>query len=150
MLFPPTIPAFPALKKLLDPPASSLDISPAASQPQFNPHPAAAVAAFSLLNAATQPAAAVSNTCAKCGITFRMTSDLVYHMRTHHTRPDKERIGGGTGNNNDARGSKKQTEKLKCNVCGENFKERHHLTRHMTAHQDLAAAAANNSLYGGF
>ena len=27
-----------------------------------------------------------SNTCAKCGITFRMTSDLVYHMRTHHTR----------------------------------------------------------------
>ena len=25
---------------------------------------------------------------------------------------------------------------MKCNVCGENFRERHHLTRHMTAHQD--------------
>ena len=27
-----------------------------------------------------------SNTCAKCGVTFRMTSDLVYHMRTHHSK----------------------------------------------------------------
>ena len=27
-----------------------------------------------------------SNTCAKCGVTFRMTSDLVYHMRTHHAK----------------------------------------------------------------
>ena len=27
-----------------------------------------------------------SNTCAVCGVTFRMTSDLVYHMRTHHAK----------------------------------------------------------------
>ena len=32
-----------------------------------------------------------SNTCAKCGVTFRMTSDLVYHMRTHHSKPNQMR-----------------------------------------------------------
>lgn len=31
-----------------------------------------------------------SNTCAICGVTFRMTSDLVYHMRTHHARSASE------------------------------------------------------------
>jgi len=30
---------------------------------------------------------------------------------------------------------RRQGDRLKCNVCGENFRERHHLTRHMTAHQ---------------
>ena len=61
------------------------------------------------------------NWCAKCNASFRMTSDLVYHMRSHHKRefdPVK----------------KKRDEKLKCDVCGETFKERHHLTRHMTSH----------------
>ena len=63
------------------------------------------------------------NTCASCSLTFRMTSDLVYHMRTHHKRQqetDKLRRG----------------EKLKCPICKERFRERHHLTRHMTAHED--------------
>jgi reticulon-4 receptor-like 1 len=63
------------------------------------------------------------NTCASCNLTFRMTSDLVYHMRTHHKRQqeaDKLRRG----------------EKLKCPICRERFRERHHLTRHMTAHED--------------
>ena len=62
------------------------------------------------------------NWCAKCNATFRMTSDLVYHMRSHHKRefdPMK----------------RKREEKLKCNVCNETFRERHHLTRHMTSHQ---------------
>jgi len=27
---------------------------------------------------------AAANTCARCGLTFRMTSDLVYHMRMSH------------------------------------------------------------------
>ncbi|KAK3602457.1 hypothetical protein CHS0354_005923 [Potamilus streckersoni] len=61
------------------------------------------------------------NWCAKCNTTFRMTSDLVYHMKSHHKRefdPVK----------------KKRDDKLKCNVCQETFKERHHLTRHMTSH----------------
>lgn len=65
------------------------------------------------------------NVCAKCSISFRMTSDLVYHMRTHHkseTATDPNR--------------RKREEKLKCPVCNESFRERHHLTRHMTAHQD--------------
>lgn len=61
------------------------------------------------------------NCCAQCSATFRMTSDLVYHMRSHHKRefdPMK----------------RKREEKLRCNICSESFRERHHLTRHMTSH----------------
>ena len=29
---------------------------------------------------------------------------------------------------------RRHVDSLTCNVCGENFRERHHLTRHMTAH----------------
>lgn len=65
------------------------------------------------------------NVCAKCNISFRMTSDLVYHMRTHHK---SESIADPH--------RRKREEKLKCSVCNESFRERHHLTRHMTAHQD--------------
>nr|CAH7761400.1 unnamed protein product [Callosobruchus chinensis] len=64
------------------------------------------------------------NVCAKCNISFRMTSDLVYHMRSHH-KNDSGDIG-----------KKRREDKLKCPVCAESFRERHHLTRHMTAHQD--------------
>ncbi|XP_076315759.1 zinc finger protein 488-like [Tachypleus tridentatus] len=62
------------------------------------------------------------NWCAKCNATFRMTSDLVYHMRTHHKREP-------------IRVKTKREEKLKCTLCNESFRERHHLTRHMTSHQ---------------
>ena len=63
------------------------------------------------------------NVCAKCNLSFRMTSDLVYHMRSQHRREaDPVR--------------QKRQEKLRCPVCGENFRERHHLTRHMTSHDD--------------
>ncbi|CAG9784804.1 unnamed protein product [Diatraea saccharalis] len=65
------------------------------------------------------------NVCAKCSVSFRMTSDLVYHMRTHHKSES-------TADPN----RRKREEKLKCPVCNESFRERHHLTRHMTAHQD--------------
>ncbi|KAH3869076.1 hypothetical protein DPMN_032234 [Dreissena polymorpha] len=61
------------------------------------------------------------NWCAKCNTSYRMTSDLVYHMRSHHKRyfdPIK----------------RKREEKLQCDVCKESLKERHHLTRHMTSH----------------
>ncbi len=71
--------------------------------------------------AASNFASLSQNWCAKCNATFRMTSDLVYHMRSHHkmhTDPMK----------------KKREDKLKCNICGETFRERHHLTRHMTSH----------------
>ncbi|XP_013421582.1 PR domain zinc finger protein 8 [Lingula anatina] len=79
-----------------------------------------------LLNAANPFIAATpfnltQNWCAKCNATFRMTSDLVYHMRTHHKKEtDQEK--------------KKRGDKLRCNVCNETFRERHHLTRHMTSH----------------
>ncbi|RWS29875.1 uncharacterized protein B4U80_08629 [Leptotrombidium deliense] len=65
-----------------------------------------------------------TNWCAKCNATFRMTSDLVYHMRSHHKNVTP----------NDPM-KKKREEKLRCNICGESFRERHHLTRHMTSHQ---------------
>ncbi|XP_015787049.1 uncharacterized serine-rich protein C215.13 [Tetranychus urticae] len=65
-----------------------------------------------------------TNWCAKCNATFRMTSDLVYHMRSHH----KKEVSADPL-------KKKREEKLRCNICGESFRERHHLTRHMTSHQ---------------
>jgi len=56
-----------------------------------------------------------------------MTSDLVYHMRSHHK---------GDHISSDMMRRRREQEKLKCPVCNESFRERHHLTRHMTAHQD--------------
>nr|CAG4635904.1 EOG090X0POW [Artemia franciscana] len=75
------------------------------------------------INASTLTMTTNQNVCAKCNLSFRMTSDLVYHMRSQH-RPetDLEKLRRG--------------EKLKCPVCGESFRERHHLTRHMTSHSN--------------
>jgi PR domain zinc finger protein 8 len=96
------------------------------SQPeQFIRNPAAAILSTLLpttLGALSLPA---QNVCAKCNISFRMTSDLVYHMRSHHKNE----------NTHDPN-RRKREEKLKCPVCSESFRERHHLTRHMTAHND--------------
>lgn len=97
------------------------------SQPeQFIRNPAAAILSTllpSTIGALTLPA---QNVCAKCNISFRMTSDLVYHMRSHH----KNESGGPEIQ------KRKREDKLKCPVCQESFRERHHLTRHMTAHND--------------
>lgn len=70
------------------------------------------------------------NVCAKCNLSFRMTSDLVYHMRSHHKT---ESVNEST--------KRRREEKLRCLVCDETFRERHHLTRHMTAHQDKESDA---------
>ncbi|XP_012272385.1 Krueppel-like factor 10 [Orussus abietinus] len=70
------------------------------------------------------------NVCAKCNLSFRMTSDLVYHMRSHHKN---ENAGEAA--------RRRREEKLRCPVCDESFRERHHLTRHMTAHQDKESDA---------
>lgn len=91
-------------------------------------NPAAAAALLTTLippTIATSFSLTAQNVCAKCNISFRMTSDLVYHMRSHH----KSEYAGDTNR-------RKREEKLKCPVCNESFRERHHLTRHMTAHQD--------------
>lgn len=95
------------------------------SQPDIR-NPATAAILSSLLPpsfaALSLPA---QNVCAKCNISFRMTSDLVYHMRSHHKNDVANDLS-----------KRRREEKLKCPVCAESFRERHHLTRHMTAHQD--------------
>ncbi|XP_049542778.1 zinc finger protein 488 [Anopheles darlingi] len=92
-------------------------------------NPAAAAILSTLLPSAMSTfTLSAQNVCAKCNISFRMTSDLVYHMRSHH-KSEREV-------HDQAR--RKREDKLKCPVCNESFRERHHLTRHMTAHQDKA------------
>ena len=83
------------------------------------------------LAALTIPTA--QNICAKCNISFRMTSDLVYHMRSHH-KNDSSNLFSDPCTSSSAK--RRREVKLKCPVCSELFRERHHLTRHMTAHQD--------------
>ncbi|KAG9353758.1 hypothetical protein JZ751_011880, partial [Albula glossodonta] len=58
------------------------------------------------------------NWCAKCNASFRMTSDLVYHMRSHHKKEfSMEPLV-----------KRRREEKLKCPICNESFRERHHLS----------------------
>lgn len=106
--------------------ASNLHSSTLMPQPdQFIRNPAAVILSTLLpttLGALSLPA---QNVCAKCNISFRMTSDLVYHMRSHHKSEHAQDSN-----------RRKREEKLKCPVCSESFRELHHLKRHMTAHQD--------------
>ncbi|XP_078386832.1 zinc finger protein 488 [Cetorhinus maximus] len=72
----------------------------------------------------TSFAVSAQNWCAKCNASFRMTSDLVFHMRSHHK---KEYAA-------DYLSQRRREEKLTCPICNEFFRERHHLSRHMTSH----------------
>lgn len=74
---------------------------------------------FTSLGSSTQ------NRCAKCSLSFRLTSDLVFHMRSHHK---KEHAGP------DLHSKNLREEALSCPICHEYFRERHHLSRHMTSH----------------
>ena len=88
------------------------------------------------------------NWCARCKTSFRMTSDLVYHMRTYHRRDTAttsgtnavDDVAASSGDDVARKGDEHGGEKsgdgktLRCNVCRETFRERHHLTRHMTSH----------------
>ncbi|XP_006630371.2 zinc finger protein 488 isoform X1 [Lepisosteus oculatus] len=67
---------------------------------------------------------AVQNWCAKCNLSFRMTSDLVFHMRSHHKKEFAV----------ESQVKKRREDKLTCPICHEYFRERHHLSRHMTSH----------------
>lgn len=87
-------------------------------------NPAAAILTSLLPPSLAALSLPAQNVCAKCNISFRMTSDLVYHMRSHHKNDSTDCH------------RKRREDKLKCPVCAESFRERHHLTRHMTAHQD--------------
>lgn len=64
------------------------------------------------------------NWCAKCNLSFRMTSDLVFHMRSHHKKEFAM----------ESQVKKRREDKLTCPICHEYFRERHHLSRHMTSH----------------
>uniref|UniRef100_A0A3Q3KTQ5 Zinc finger protein 488 n=1 Tax=Mastacembelus armatus TaxID=205130 RepID=A0A3Q3KTQ5_9TELE len=66
----------------------------------------------------------VQNWCAKCNLSFRMTSDLVFHMRSHHKKEFTA----------ESQVRRRREEKLTCPICHEYFRERHHLSRHMTSH----------------
>ncbi|XP_018325735.1 uncharacterized protein LOC108737404 [Agrilus planipennis] len=87
-------------------------------------NPAAAILTTLLPPSLAALSLPAQNVCAKCNVSFRMTSDLVYHMRSHHKNDAVDVT------------RRKREEKLKCPVCTASFRERHHLTRHMTAHQD--------------
>uniref|UniRef100_A0A8C2UHB5 Zinc finger protein 488 n=1 Tax=Chinchilla lanigera TaxID=34839 RepID=A0A8C2UHB5_CHILA len=65
------------------------------------------------------------NWCARCNRSFRLTSDLVFHMRSHHK---KEPAGS------EPHPKLRRQEALTCPICHEYFRERHHLSRHMTSH----------------
>ncbi|XP_057590022.1 zinc finger protein 488 [Hippopotamus amphibius kiboko] len=65
------------------------------------------------------------NWCAKCNLSFRLTSDLVFHMRSHRK---KEHAGP------DLQSKRLREEAHTCPICHEYFRERHHLSRHMTSH----------------
>ncbi|XP_010165524.1 zinc finger protein 488 [Antrostomus carolinensis] len=68
---------------------------------------------------------AAQNWCAKCNLSFRMTSDLVFHMRSHHKKEYSS---------TESQCKRRREEKLSCPICHEYFRERHHLSRHMTSH----------------
>ncbi|XP_042546104.1 zinc finger protein 488 [Dipodomys spectabilis] len=73
----------------------------------------------------SSPGLSTQNWCVKCSLAFRLTADLVFHMRSHHKR---EHAGA------DSLPKKRREEALTCHVCHEYFRERHHLSRHMTSH----------------
>uniref|UniRef100_A0A182P463 C2H2-type domain-containing protein n=1 Tax=Anopheles epiroticus TaxID=199890 RepID=A0A182P463_9DIPT len=126
----PGTPYFPGVPPFALPPFTTGPAAPAIPEAVDGiiRNPAAAAILSTLLPSAMSTfTLSAQNVCAKCNISFRMTSDLVYHMRSHHK---SEHV------HDHAR--RKREDKLKCPVCNESFRERHHLTRHMTAHQDKA------------
>ncbi|XP_046508756.1 zinc finger protein 488, partial [Equus quagga] len=90
------------------------------------PSVASSTASWALLPSTfTSLGLSTQNWCAKCNLSFRLTSDLVFHMRSHHK---KERAAP------DLQSKKLREEALTCPICHEYFRERHHLARHMTSH----------------
>ena len=115
--------------------------------------PASNSLAASIAVPAMAPGAHIQNWCARCGAVFRMTGDLVHHIRGHH-RQDALDAAAALSAEEDSPPSPKQMSKreqmqpllgnvpreetsrllLRCNICGERFRERHHLSRHLSSH----------------
>ncbi|XP_023679874.2 zinc finger protein 488 [Paramormyrops kingsleyae] len=107
--------------------AQSVSSSHYAYTPESWPRPAGVhlqTASLTLLPPTlTSFGVSVQNWCAKCNLSFRMTSDLVFHMRSHHKKDFAAESQ-----------MRRREEKLSCPICHEYFRERHHLSRHMTSH----------------
>ncbi|CAF4749001.1 unnamed protein product [Rotaria sp. Silwood1] len=92
-------------------------------------------------SSSTAALANASNWCAKCSIQFRLTSELVHHIRVHHaTRRNYHHHQISTETTTTTTTRKTFTNStssmnLTCHICYETFRERHHLTRHMTSHR---------------
>ncbi|XP_078007729.1 LOW QUALITY PROTEIN: zinc finger protein 488 [Phascolarctos cinereus] len=111
---------FPYASELWPKPVAQLHISPSsASSTPSSPSLTLLPPTFTSLGMATQ------NWCAKCNLSFRMTSDLVFHMRSHHKKEYSS---------SEVQAKRRREEKLTCPICHEYFRERHHLSRHMTSH----------------
>ncbi|KAK6315620.1 hypothetical protein J4Q44_G00131440 [Coregonus suidteri] len=92
------------------------------------PSPVLLSPSVSRLSPLCQPA---QNWCAKCNISFRLTSDLVQHMRSHHKRA-LDATGSVCGVKQQHHREREET--LKCSICSEVFRQHHHLARHLTSH----------------
>ncbi|MBN3312206.1 PRDM8 protein, partial [Atractosteus spatula] len=101
-------------------------VSRSGSFPYASEHwPRGATSSLTLLPPSfTSFGVAVQNWCAKCSLSFRMTSDLVFHMRSHHKKEFAV----------ESQVKRRREDKLTCPICHEYFRERHHLSRHMTSH----------------
>jgi hypothetical protein len=85
----------------------------------------------------TAALANASNWCAKCSLQFRLTSELVHHIRVHHaTRRNYHHHQTSTeSTTRKTLTNSTSSMSLTCHICCETFRERHHLTRHMTSHR---------------
>ncbi|UJR38494.1 hypothetical protein I4U23_031161 [Adineta vaga] len=94
-------------------------------------------------SSSTAALANASNWCAKCSIQFRLTSELVHHIRVHHaTRRTHHhhhhhhyQISTELPTTRKTFSNSSSSTSLTCHICCETFRERHHLTRHMTSHR---------------
>jgi hypothetical protein len=85
----------------------------------------------------------IQNWCAKCNSSFRLTSDLVYHMRTFHRKEENNTEAKIISNLNEnalnliksnnarflqeSQKSSRESNCLRCEICNEVFKEKHHM-----------------------
>lgn len=106
------------------PPRMPADQSPAVRS--FNPIVASALGRP--LDALNQ------NCCAMCGMTFRLTGDLVQHMRTNH-RTGKNKRSSNKDDTKKIECESTTSCNLVCSICEEIFEDEHHLVRHAKAHR---------------
>ena len=122
----------------------------------FNLNPVSQLGVSPVLSANLGSAIEAVNWCAHCSISFRLTSDLVQHMRNFHAcgnstaneKPNSSSMAGKISSDSVKTSAFKNVIKnFKCSSCGESFKERHHLTRHLSSHTTPISRLASNARY---